>query len=393
MDIETIPTDVSAATEQAPAPVVPEASSPEVETQARESDGPSRDPVTRREQKMAELAGQRREEVERERKAAALMNNPDLTAEQYDAEHERQQSPPEGVSAGQEAVAPSGEREVAAVASAPPPVNTAGWQTRADGVRVKTLMVNGQPREVTEEQYDRLAQKELAGDQKLRLAAEFERKLAERHRQLEAREQQLNQRTVQPPVQGVANDELEKMVVQHSELLLEGDTDAANALMVKIISAGRGNATTPSLDEIAEQAATRVERRQAHNAHSQSVQSGWIEFQQSYADVLADEDAIAFADIQIKRIESRNPGMAPRDVILEAGRITRERLKLGGGTQQALQTSGTGKEVRAEREERKANLRPIPKGNSTRNVPVKAPAVDYSPAAKIERMRTGRMAS
>lgn len=356
----------------------------------------SNDPVSRRADKMSEIAAQRRAEVEADRKAMFKINNPD--AEEGDLGEGSTESPPLEASTGQEGRGPAGAKEGVETEGAEvtaPPATKNGWRTRDDGQRVKTLMVNGEPKEFTEEQYDRMIQKDLAGDQKLRMANEIERSLAAKARALEEREKKLSQQPAPLPVDPGANDELKKLTSQYSELLLDGETDAANAKLVEIMQAqGRAQGPTPNLDQIVEQATTRaaerLEQRQAQKAHEKSVSDGWTEFKKEYTDVLDDPDALAFADIQVKNLRTRNPEWTPDKIIMEAGKITRERLGLGGGRQQPS-TGGDGSDARAEREARKANLKPIPKSGSMRHKPSEKPVVDYSPAAKIERMRAGRL--
>ena len=347
------------------------------------------DPISKREAKMAALGEARRAEQEEGRKAAALINNPDLSEEDYD--DAQQESSPLEAAAGNEDIDPTslaGDPEAeGAKADATPATPQSGWRENAAGDRVKTLMVNGEAREFTEAQYDRMLQKDLAGDQKLRLAAENESRLAERARELEARELRLAEAGKQPPP-GVASEQLEQKIAQHTELLLEGDTDAANKMMAEIISLGR-DSSTPNIDDLANQVATRVAANAEQKNHNESVQAGWETFQSDYKDVMADPDALAFADIQVKNIRAAEPELSPKDVILKAGQITREKLHLSGGDY-AQEAGKTPDELKAARMERKSKLKPMPKvGGKPRPASVE-PEVDNSAEGKIARMRQAR---
>lgn len=334
--------------------------------ESAEDKAPSTDPVSVRERKMAELSQKRIEERERDRKAAALMNNPDMSEEEYDdrvkaaADDGEEQEPP-----------------IAAVATAQP--DAKGWRTREDGVRIKTLKVNGQSVDMTEDEYDRQLQKDIAGDQKLRLAAAREQELARREQEVARRMQEFQQ-----PPKGAAPD-IEKALSEYHDALLDGDTDAAKAKLYEVIKSGR-QSSTPNMDDLVSQVATRVEHTQAAERHRKSVERGWETFKADYSDIVADEGLLAYADTQVKRLRQEQPELEPAEVILEAGKITRERLGLG-------RTPSATSSDKADRMERKANLTPIPRASGARAPATDKPKVDMSPAAKIARLRASRAVS
>lgn len=338
------------------------------------------DPASRRERKLAELAEKRREERERDRKAAALMNDPDLTEEAYDARLKAiQEGSDEGEGdPGDDPAAASGGDDPEPKKSEP---DERGWYTRDDGTRVKRLVVNGRQVEMTEEQYDRQVQKALAGDERLRQAAERERQLALREQQLNQQSQQSRQ---QPP-SGASSADFDKALAEYHDALLEGDTDAARQKLGEVFQAGR-QSSTPNIEDLVSTVATRVAQTQAQERHRESVLSAWDKFQTEYADIADDDGLLAYADTQIKRLRAENPDRKPEVLFMEAGRLTRERLGL---SKPQPQQSGD----RAERKERKANLKPIPKASGARAPSKAEPKVDMSPQAKIARMRAGRVAS
>lgn len=346
------------------------------------------DPASRRERKLAELAEKRREERERDRKAAALMNEPDLTADEYDARlkaiqegsDEGEDDPGEGAD-GPEAQAESANKQDPKPEPKASEPDERGWYTRDDGTRVKRLVVNGRQVEMTEEQYDRQVQKALAGDERLRQAAERERQLAAREQQLIQQAQQSRQ---QPP-SGASSADFDKALAEYHDALLEGDTDAARQKLGEVFQAGR-QSSTPNIEDLVSTVATRVAQTQAQERHRESVLSAWDKFQTEYADIADDDGLLAYADTQIKRLRAENPDEKPEVLFMEAGRLTRERLGL---SKPQPQPSGD----RAERKERKANLKPIPKASGARAPSKAEPKVDMSPQAKIARMRAGRVAS
>lgn len=333
------------------------------------------DPASRRERKMAELAEKRREERERDRKAAALMNDPDLTEEEYDSRLRAIQDGSEEEGPPETSDEPAAEQK-----ATPSDPDERGWLTREDGTRVKRLVVNGRQVEMTEEQYDRQVQKALAGDERLRQAAEYERQLRQREQQLIQQAQQSRQ---QPP-SGASSDDFKKAIAEYQDALLEGDPDATEKLY-QVFEKGR-QSSIPNIEDLVAQVSTRVTEIHAQERHRESVQSAWDKFQSEYAEIVNDDGLIAYADTQIKRLREENPGGDPEFIMMEAGRLTREKLGLSS---QKPQPSGD----RAERMERKANLKPIPKASGARAPSKAEPKVDMSPAAKIARMRASRVAS
>jgi hypothetical protein len=367
MTDETIQQDVSDAGQKGQAA---ETTSSTAEGQA-EHRAPLTDPVSVRERKMADLAQKRIEERERERKAAALMNDPDLSEDEYDARIKAAAAPDED-----EDDEADPKPEPAAQKPKATEPDARGWRTRDDGVRIKTLKVNGQTVEMTEDEYDRQLQKEIAGDQKLRLAAEREQQLARREQEIARRMQEVSQ-----PPKGAAQD-VERALSEYHDALLDGDTDAAKAKLLDVINAGR-QSSTPNIDDIVSQVATRVEHTQAAKRHKESVEEGWSTFKRDYSDIVADEGLLAYADTQVKRLRQEKPELSPAQVILEAGRITREKLGLG-------KVPAPPSADRADRMERKANLKPIQRASGARAPSAEKPKVDMSPAAKIARLRAGR---
>ena len=356
---------------------------------------PASDPLSRREAKMAELNEARKKEMADQRREYWLMKNPESTADDYDAMKARENA--EAQDGGEQ----PGDQQAEAGDPAEKPVDAqadrqdkpkgaGGWE-EVDGVRYKTLMVNGEPKRISEEQYDRMVQKDMAGDDKLRRAAEAERELQRKAEMLAQREQEIQR---QVTASAAANsDELKERIREHTELLLDGDVDAANEKMAEILSLGR-QSSTPNLDDLTSQVATRVttevERRAAQAAMKKSVDDGWSHLQEHYREIVSDRDAIAFADIQVKRVKEEHPEWAPKDVIIEAAKRTREKLKLSGSATSGADKSRITTDLTAQRQQRKANIKPLPNASSQRHERKAPEPLDMSPEAKISRMRASR---
>lgn len=346
-------------------------------------------PLSRRDQRMAEIAEKAKTEREAGRRAAALMNDPELTEEEYDAEIAARDSQgdagePESPKPDDAAVTADQEGQKASQAEAP--ATPTGWRTREDGVRVKTLKVNGEPVEITETDYDRYIQKDIAGDQKLRLASEMERKLREREQNLQRLESQLKTPPAQP---GASDESVKKLAAEYHNALLDGDTDAADAKLLEMMQAGR-QSSTPNIDEIASRVATQVERTQQQREQVSSMEEGWTKFKTDYPEIVGHDGRLAYADSIVKRLRVEKPNLKPGEVILEAGRIAAEELGIKKPEAAPPVVTQPGS-TRDERMERKSKIRPLPQASGARHERKEAPQMDMSPSAKIARLRQSRV--
>jgi hypothetical protein len=387
MEDETIQQDVSA-----------EAHVTETAQAETQNDGPAvEDPRSRRERRMAEVAQKRQEQREAERKAAALMNNPDLTEEEFDAQQVAPAAGDEGLGdfpadseggehgegeetrAEEQPGAADDQRD--ADADRAPANIPAGFEDRGDGTPVKKLKVNGRIVELTMEEYERHLSKDLAGDQKLRMAAEHEQRLRQREEELARREQSMRQ---QPPEPGADAVDIEQALSEYHDAVYAGDADAAKAKLKAVIEQGR-QSSTPNIDQLVSQAATRAREEIAAERHREAVQTGWKKFQQEYPEIVTHKGKLAYADTVIHEVnqewQEEGKTFTADELILEAGRRTAEAF--GTPSQPAPRTD-------AERVSRKANLKPVPRAGSAVARPTAKPQLDMSPAAKIARLRQSR---
>jgi hypothetical protein len=325
-----------------------------------------------RERKMAEVAEKRREKQEADRKAFALINDPDLSEEDYDARVAAEAGDTEQDDEEQD------DDPVAQEADQKP--IRAGFEDRGDGTLVKKLKVNGREVELTEEEYDRQLSKDLAGDQKLRLAAERERALAEREQRIAQMEQRGSQQ--EPPDLGANAVDLDAALSEYHDAVYAGDQDAAREKLKAVMMQGR-QSSTPNIDELVSSVATRVKAEADNERYRESVQKGMGSFKKDYAHIVADPAKLAYADARLKEITQTEPDLSPEEAILKAGKMAAEVWP--------DDTPGKrGSTTDAERTQRKANLKPVPNAGSRQSRSDKKPDVDMSPAAKIARMRSGR---
>jgi len=104
--------------------------------------------------------------------------------------------------------------------------------------------------------------------------------------------------------------------------------------------------------------------------------------------VAADPDLYAFADRKTTAIAEEHPEWDPAQVMLEAGKQTREWVaKLSGKT--APTTSSAVADI-AKRQQLKQKLTPMPQARSARPAPLEDPNADDSPADYMAAIRKAR---
>jgi len=400
MGDETIRTDVSEASKGPQDDQTTDTTNQGGEQGGEQQEAPKpvlNDPVSRRERRMAELSESARQERERNRKSAALMNDPDITEEEYDAkleairtdsaavkdserqaleEHEHKGGDDDDPAAAQgHKASAQGEEGQGEQAQRPSP--RPGWDLNDQGQLVKKLKVNGRVVELTEKQYDEQLAKDLAGDEKLRRANEKERQLEQ---ELERRDRGLREQH-QPP-SGADDEAFEAALSEYHEAVYAGDTDKAKEKLREIARAGR-QSSTPNIDDLRSSISRQVRDDIEQEQQEKDVQKGWSAFQEEYSEIASHEKRLAYADIHLKEVQAEHPEYSPADMFMEAGRRTAEELGLA-------KKKTAGDDTARERLNRKQHLSSVPRSNSARAPVEERPKVDNSPEGKIARMRAAR---
>lgn len=252
-----------------------------------------------------------------------------------------------------------------------------------DGKVKVRLKVDGKVQLLELDSLTQDAQKYLAGDARLREAAEAKRRNDQTLQQLQAQEAQLKQRQQQPPATAGADDkELDDEAAEFANLVLTGTKEEVAAATKKILK----KAARPTAAPVDEDAIVRKTRAQlAQEAYDASLVRGFDRFQKEFKDVFEDDDLRAAADARTDRISNEHPDWAPEQVILEAAKQIREKeqAKLKG------LTAKPGTKPLANRQERKDNLRQIPTQRSAKNETPKAP-VPKTRAQIVAEMKRAR---
>lgn len=273
------------------------------------------------------------------------------------------------------------------------PLKELGYYRKPDGKLYTTMKVNGQEREVPADQVKAYLQKDLAGDVKLQQAADRERQLTQREQQLRNLEQQLRQQSSHPPSQQ-GDEEIRQQAKSVLSKVWDGDDDAAAEALADFIRQNSARVDTDQiLSEAERRAMTAVEQREAQRQQrewEQSTREGINWLRETHPDILDDDDLREFVDVRTARmVEARENGdpefadMTPRQIIEKAAGEANDWLK-----KQAQQLAGD--TPGNAREQRKRNLKPMPRGMSTQPSQKAPEEPDNSPAAAIARMREAR---
>lgn len=174
---------------------------------------------------------------------------------------------------------------------------------------------------------------------------------------------------------------------------MEGDTDVARDRLAEILMKARGTTSTPDLNALADEAATRVNERIQAERNRESVQKGWDSFREQYPQIVNDPENLEIADVVLKRVRQENPGLTPAEQIAMTGERVAKRLKLQSVPAAEKEQASNPTDGRAVREQRKSNLQPIPKAGGRVHKADEGKKVDMSPEAKIRRMRASRAVS
>jgi len=150
---------------------------------------------------------------------------------------------------------------------------------------------------------------------------------------------------------------------------------------------GKIRAVTPQIDTnaIAALAASRARQEIAVEDNQRALSVGLSKFTSSYPDIAADPDLFALADRKTNAIAEEHPEWTPEQVMLEAGRVTREWVTgISGRPRNPTLQNNT----LQDRQQRKQNLKPMPQSRTARPAPVEP--IDDSAAAAVAEMRKAR---
>jgi|GEM_PF-2480542 len=340
---------------------------------------PGRDPhITERDQLLArmdeQIEARRKQENEEFLRSSDVDPAAWIMHQKMQAEAKTEVEPPadeaEPLEDGTEFVEPVAP--VAAAPKAPKPaerISTKGedplgqYIVRVDGKPMIKTIVYGQERLVPLETARAELQKIGAGDERLRQAAELQKKLDARAAQLQKTEAELAARS-RPTATALVDDQaLDKEAVELVRSLVTDTEDRAAARLAKTLKTIR-QAQQPQVDvdAITKHAADVATQRLVERETNRAMQDGFKTFTGTYRDIASDPELFAIADRKTDAIAAEHPEWSPGEVMLEAGRLTREWLT-GMGVKPP---AGNVPNQPSNRQQRKEALRPMPTPRSAR---------------------------
>lgn len=272
------------------------------------------------------------------------------------------------------------------------PLQELGYYRNARGELVTKMKINGEEREVKADHVKAYLQKDIAGDYKLQQAAERERRLQEKEQLLSERETQIQQSLSQQPPKPLGADEAREQAKAVLERVWDGDSEAAAEALVEFLQRN-GNAATVDPNQIlsaAEQRAlTAIEQREQAREQAvwqQSVDEGNRFLYEQHPEIYNDQRLFDLVNGETARmVQAQQAGdptftnLTPKDIIARAA----EQVQGWMDERSSPKRNGN-------RRERKAGLKPMPKGMSRTPSRQKPQEPDTSPAAVIQRMRAAR---
>ena len=238
-------------------------------------------------------------------------------------------------------------------------------------------VVNGQVRLVPLETARTQLQKHLSAEQL------FEK----RKRELDAREQALTVRAAQPVVQPVNDAEIDTEAQGLVRSLLSDSEEVAAKKMAATLKKIRQGAT-PQIDVNAiGQAAANVARREIAAEDTQrALTTGLSKFQQTYPEISEGSELYLIADRKTEAIAEEHPEWSPEQVMLEAGKQTRDWVASLGGKPGPKPTVRT----LQDRQQLKQGLKPMPQSRSARPAPAQDDNAEQSPQDAMAEIRKSR---
>lgn len=257
-------------------------------------------------------------------------------------------------------------------------------------------VVNGQQQLIPLEKARADLQKNVAADQRLREAAQVQANLEDREKAIAAREAELQAKLqtmhseVSPP-QGeepqsdeALTDEARSVV---KELFTGSEEDAA-AKLADLLLKNRGAAqvsTSMDPEAIARAAVVAAKQELSAEAQEKDVKKGYKKFLDDYPEIAADDNLFAFADGLTSKIEAEHPDWMPSEVMLEAGKRTREWVESQKGDKKASEQDP----AQNDRSERKRKLRRVPRARQGAE-PRESETPEETPNSIIAEMRKQR---
>jgi hypothetical protein len=238
------------------------------------------------------------------------------------------------------------------------------YVVRVDGKPMFKTLVDGKEELIPLDRARQQLQKHLAADVRLQQAAELRKQLDARAAALQATEAQLKSRQSTAPAPTELNFDAEAIEIVRS--LVTEPEDKAAARLAQTLKAFRQASAPVDVDAITKKAAEVATRTLEEREQSRALKSGFDTFTSSYKDIASDPELFAIADRKTDAIAAEHPEWSPGEVMLEAGKQTREWLKsIGAPVKETVDPKIPGG-APSNRQQRKESLRPMPTPRTAR---------------------------
>jgi hypothetical protein len=212
------------------------------------------------------------------------------------------------------------------------------------------------------------AQKLEAAEVSLQQASQMQKELQQREEWIRQNEAALQNRmtelTTAPPDPGVPEEELVGEAKEIVSTLFQGDEDTAATKLAHLLKRSQVPVNpAPAIDttQIVNQAAAVAVSQMTERERTQDALDGLEQFKTDYPEIMADPNLYNMADNMTDMIEAEHPDWLPSQLMLEAGKRTRNWLAQQKGE---APSGGPAPQPSAEndpsRQERKDNLVRIP---------------------------------
>jgi hypothetical protein len=262
------------------------------------------------------------------------------------------------------------------------------YVVRVEGKPMFKTLVDGKEVLVPLDRARTQLQKHLAADIRLQQAAERQKQLDAREQSIRNVEATLKTRSAHPSASAPVVDDtaLDTEAVELVRSLVTEPEGKAAARLAKTLKSIRASAPQIDIDAITRRATDVAVQTIVARDNERAMSTGLEEFTTSYPDIASDSELFAVADRKTNAIAEEHKDWSPKQVMLEAGKQTREWLKsIGAPVKQVA--SG---EPPSNRQARKQNLVPMPQARSVQPARPAESTEDSSPQAVMSEIRKSR---
>jgi hypothetical protein len=262
------------------------------------------------------------------------------------------------------------------------------YVVRVDGKPMFKTLVDGKEELIPLDRARQQLQKHLAADVRLQQAAELRKQLDARAAALQQTEAQLKAR--QPTAQAPAAVNFDAEAIEIVRSLVTEPEDKAAARLAQTLKTIRQAQAPVDVEAITKEAARVATRTLEEREQNRALKNGFETFTSSYRDIASDPELFAIADRKTDAIAAEHPEWDPGQVMLEAGKQTREWLKSIGAPVKDAAAPNAQSGATSNRQQRKENLRPMPATRTARPAPTDTQEDSFSPADAIAEIRRSR---